>query len=201
MIRYSHKVIFELIKNGQDYIAITRVVRISGDQSQREAYDLLEIYCELLIYQLPSIRKHKESCEQGVKWEAQHGRHLTLWRETYDSITLAKHKFEYVMQIYVEESTELDKNEEWELSITSEGDILYLDDVKVEIQANKEDIDENGQMGFIFNLSPLPTLISYGGAHDKEVVSDCNTYNHDYEGSSKTSDGEKRSRSASIRII
>ncbi|KAK3188041.1 hypothetical protein Dsin_027602 [Dipteronia sinensis] len=52
--------IAQLLENGHNDIAFSRVEQLFQDQSLLAAYDLLQHYCEFIIIHLPYIRKHKD---------------------------------------------------------------------------------------------------------------------------------------------
>ncbi|KAK0578054.1 hypothetical protein LWI29_004292 [Acer saccharum] len=52
--------IAQLIENGHNDIAFSRVEQLFQDQSLLAAYDLLQHYCEFIIIHFPYIRKHKD---------------------------------------------------------------------------------------------------------------------------------------------
>ncbi|KAF6174234.1 hypothetical protein GIB67_033766 [Kingdonia uniflora] len=65
MIRHLQEDTARLIEIGQDKIAFARVEKIVEDQSLKEAYEMLDMYCEFVSLQLPYIRKRKD-CPNDV---------------------------------------------------------------------------------------------------------------------------------------
>ncbi|KAL5730198.1 hypothetical protein ACHQM5_003050 [Ranunculus cassubicifolius] len=60
IIKQSRQVIVQLIKNGEDYKAFSRVEQLIRDESVKEVYELLDNFSELIIIRLRYIRRHRD---------------------------------------------------------------------------------------------------------------------------------------------
>ncbi|MCL7051741.1 hypothetical protein MKW94_020121 [Papaver nudicaule] len=65
MIRHSRQDIIQLLNNGQDQTAFALVGRLSMDQNIVGAYELLEHFCEFIMFNLPYIR-HNRDCPNDI---------------------------------------------------------------------------------------------------------------------------------------
>ncbi|KAL8511001.1 hypothetical protein ACS0TY_017721 [Phlomoides rotata] len=50
----------ELLKNGHDQSAFERVEQLIMDENMVQVYDLLDQFCEFIVFNLPYIRKHRD---------------------------------------------------------------------------------------------------------------------------------------------
>ncbi|KAI3918213.1 hypothetical protein MKX01_041533 [Papaver californicum] len=60
MIRHLRGDILQLLKNGQDQSAFSRVGQLYKDQNIVAAYELLDHFCEFIVINLPYIRRNKD---------------------------------------------------------------------------------------------------------------------------------------------
>ncbi|XP_077243725.1 uncharacterized protein LOC143884185 [Tasmannia lanceolata] len=60
VVRHLRNDIAHLLKDGHAEIALDRVEQLYKDQSTLAAYDLLDHFCEFIIFQLPYIRRHRD---------------------------------------------------------------------------------------------------------------------------------------------
>ncbi|RZC47506.1 hypothetical protein C5167_040451 [Papaver somniferum] len=60
VIRHYREDIIQLLKNGQDHSAFSRVGQLSNDQNIVAAYELLDHFCEFIMMNLPYIRQNRD---------------------------------------------------------------------------------------------------------------------------------------------
>ncbi|KAI3876382.1 hypothetical protein MKW98_021234 [Papaver atlanticum] len=60
VIRHYREDIIQLLKNGQDHSAFSRVGQLSSDQNIVAAYELLDHFCEFIMMNLPYIRQNRD---------------------------------------------------------------------------------------------------------------------------------------------